>query len=167
MGNRIDSGSGDYFGREDHLYSRVRWQRHVYHQQAGAEEDQGPPDRFEEPPPRFAQVIVSRTGRRHGPRLAGARRGRPLHAFSNPGRKCVQAARQGTPEAACARGLPRRIAAACLEIRFAGRRRSRIDIGRRSPAFPVTPPYVRVRIRRFGGLSYRPPVNLGIPSESK
>ena len=44
---------------------------------------------------------------------------------------------------------------------------SRIDIGRRSPAFPVTPPYVRVRIRRFGGLSYRPPVNLGIPSESK
>ena len=42
----------------------------------------------------------------------------------------------------------------------------RINIGRRSPAFPVTPPYVRVRIRRFGGLSYRPPVNLGIPSES-
>src|ERR1039457_1561471 len=41
------------------------------------------------------------------------------------------------------------------------------DIGRRSPAFPVTPPYVRVRIRRFGGLSYLPPVNLGIPSESK
>ena len=30
-----------------------------------------------------------------------------------------------------------------------------IDIGRRSPVFPVTPPYVRVRIRRFGGLSYR------------
>ncbi len=28
-----------------------------------------------------------------------------------------------------------------------------IDIGKRSPAFPVTPPYVRVRIRRFGGLS--------------
>jgi hypothetical protein len=27
---------------------------------------------------------------------------------------------------------------------------------RRSLAFPVTPPYVRVRIRRFGGLSYRP-----------
>jgi predicted nuclease of predicted toxin-antitoxin system len=40
-------------------------------------------------------------------------------------------------------------------------------IGRRLPAFPVTPPYVRVRIRRFGGLSYRPPVNLGIPRESK
>ena len=36
-----------------------------------------------------------------------------------------------------------------------------IDIGRRSPAFPVTPPYVRVRIRRFGGLSYPPPVNPG------
>ncbi len=32
-----------------------------------------------------------------------------------------------------------------------------IDIGRRSPAFPVTPPYVRVRIRRFGGLSDWPP----------
>jgi hypothetical protein len=42
-----------------------------------------------------------------------------------------------------------------------------IDIGRLSPAFPVTPPDMRVRIRRFGGLSYRPPVNLGIPSESK
>jgi uncharacterized protein YbjT (DUF2867 family) len=44
---------------------------------------------------------------------------------------------------------------------------NRICIGRRSPAFPATPPYVRVRIRRFGGLSYRPPVNLGTPSESK
>jgi len=43
----------------------------------------------------------------------------------------------------------------------------RIDIGRRSPAFPVTPPGVRVRTGRFGGLSYRPPVNLGIPSKSK
>src|SRR6516165_3542627 len=42
-----------------------------------------------------------------------------------------------------------------------------IDIGRRSPAFPVTPPGVRVRTGRFGGLSYRPPVNLGIPSKSK
>jgi hypothetical protein len=42
-----------------------------------------------------------------------------------------------------------------------------IDIGRRSPAFPVTPPYMRVRIRRFGGLSDQPTVNLGIPSESK
>jgi hypothetical protein len=29
-----------------------------------------------------------------------------------------------------------------------------IDIGRRSPVFPVTPPYMRVRIRRFGGSSY-------------
>jgi hypothetical protein len=28
-----------------------------------------------------------------------------------------------------------------------------IDIGKRLPAFPVTPPYVRVRMRRFGGLS--------------
>jgi hypothetical protein len=43
----------------------------------------------------------------------------------------------------------------------------RIDIGRLLPAFPVTPPDMRVRIRRFGGLSYRPTVNLGIPSESK
>jgi hypothetical protein len=42
-----------------------------------------------------------------------------------------------------------------------------INIGRRSPAFPVTPPGVRVRTGRFGGLSYRPPVNLGSPSESK
>jgi hypothetical protein len=42
-----------------------------------------------------------------------------------------------------------------------------INIGRLSPAFPVTPPDMRVRIRRFGGLSYRPAVNLGIPSESK
>ncbi len=42
-----------------------------------------------------------------------------------------------------------------------------IDIGRLSPAVPVTPPDMRVRIRRFGGLSYRQPVNLGIPSESK
>ena len=42
-----------------------------------------------------------------------------------------------------------------------------IDIGKRSPAFPVTPPYVRVRIRRFGGLSDQRTVNLGIPSESK
>ena len=45
--------------------------------------------------------------------------------------------------------------------------RSQIDIGKRSPAFPVTPPYVRVRIRRFGGLSDYRTVNLGIPSESK
>jgi hypothetical protein len=42
-----------------------------------------------------------------------------------------------------------------------------IDIGRLSPAFPVTPPDMRVRIRRFGGLSYRAAVNRGIPSESK
>ncbi len=42
-----------------------------------------------------------------------------------------------------------------------------IDIGKRSPAVPVTPPYMRVRIRRFGGLSDYRTVNLGIPSESK
>ena len=35
--------------------------------------------------------------------------------------------------------------------------RPTIDIGRRSPAFPVTPPYIRIRIRRFGGLSDWPP----------
>ena len=42
-----------------------------------------------------------------------------------------------------------------------------IDIGKRSPAGPVTSPYVRVRIRRFGGLSYRRALNGGIPSEAK
>jgi uncharacterized protein len=46
-------------------------------------------------------------------------------------------------------------------------RQRKIDIGRLSPAFPVTPPGVRVRTGRFGGLSYRLTVNLGIPSESK
>jgi hypothetical protein len=30
-----------------------------------------------------------------------------------------------------------------------------IDIGRRLPAFPVTPPYMRVRIRRFRDLGPR------------
>ena len=45
--------------------------------------------------------------------------------------------------------------------------RHTIDIGKRSPAVPVTPPYVRVRIRRFGELSYRLTVNLGIRSRSK
>jgi len=34
-----------------------------------------------------------------------------------------------------------------------------IDIGRRLPAFPVTPRYKRVRIRRFSRLSDRPPVH--------
>jgi (1->4)-alpha-D-glucan 1-alpha-D-glucosylmutase len=54
------------------------------------------------------------------------------------------------------------------EFDWAGlKARHRFDIGRLSPAFPVTPPDMRVRIRRFGGLSYRQPVNLGIPSESK
>jgi len=42
-----------------------------------------------------------------------------------------------------------------------------IDIGKRSPAVPVTSPYVRVRIRRFGRLSYRRTVKGGIPSEAK
>jgi hypothetical protein len=32
----------------------------------------------------------------------------------------------------------------------------KIDIGRPSPAFPVTPPGVRAGTGRFGGLSYRP-----------
>ena len=48
-----------------------------------------------------------------------------------------------------------------------GGKSTAIDIGGLSPAFPVTPPDMRVRIRRFGELSYRLPVNLGIPSESK
>ena len=43
----------------------------------------------------------------------------------------------------------------------------RIDIGRLSPTFPVTPPDMRVRIRRFGGLSYVPANKRGSPSESK
>ncbi len=46
-------------------------------------------------------------------------------------------------------------------------RQIKINIGRLSPAFPVTPPGVRVRTGRFGGLSYRLAVNFGIPSESK
>jgi hypothetical protein len=33
-----------------------------------------------------------------------------------------------------------------------------INIGRLPPAFAVTPPDMRVHIRRFGGLSYRPPL---------
>ncbi len=48
-----------------------------------------------------------------------------------------------------------------------GRSLRSIDIGRRSPAFLVTPPYTRVRIRRFGWRSYRAAVNLGIPSGPK
>ena len=42
-----------------------------------------------------------------------------------------------------------------------------IDIGRRSPVVPVTPPCVRVRTRRFGGLSYRPEANRKRPIPSK
>jgi hypothetical protein len=48
-----------------------------------------------------------------------------------------------------------------------GLREKSIDIGGLSPAFPVTPPDMRVRIRRFGGLSYRLGASLGTPSESK
>jgi hypothetical protein len=48
-------------------------------------------------------------------------------------------------------------------VRFA----EKSDIGKRSPTVPVTPPYVRVRIRRFGGLSYRRTIKGGIPSEVK
>jgi aspartate/methionine/tyrosine aminotransferase len=56
----------------------------------------------------------------------------------------------------------------CDAVQAAGEFRGwRIDIGRLLPAFPVTPPYVRVRIRRFGGWSYQRTVNLGSPSESK
>ena len=42
-----------------------------------------------------------------------------------------------------------------------------IDIGEWLPIFPVTPPYMRVRIRRFGGLSYRVLNSWGSPSEVK
>ena len=55
----------------------------------------------------------------------------------------------------------------CGDTVGAGEITGRMDIGRLSPAFPVTPPDMRVRIRRFGGLSYRRTVNLGSPSESK
>ena len=45
----------------------------------------------------------------------------------------------------------------CSEQDLRATPRPTIDIGRRSPAFPVTPPYIRIRIRRFGGLSDWPP----------
>jgi hypothetical protein len=41
------------------------------------------------------------------------------------------------------------------------------DRGKPRGLAPPTPPDMRVRIRRFGGLSYSWTVNLGIPSESK
>ena len=41
------------------------------------------------------------------------------------------------------------------------------DRGEPHGSAPPTPPYMRVRIRRFGELSYRLTINLGIPSESK
>ena len=41
------------------------------------------------------------------------------------------------------------------------------DRGKPRGSTPPTPPDMRVRIRRFGGLSYYPPVKLGIPSELK
>jgi hypothetical protein len=37
-----------------------------------------------------------------------------------------------------------------------------IDIGKRSPAVPVTPPRVQVRTRRFGRLSYHPNHQAGL-----
>jgi hypothetical protein len=42
-----------------------------------------------------------------------------------------------------------------------------IDIGRPSQAFPVTPPCIRVRTRRFGGLGDYVGTKEGIPSFSK
>src|SRR5207247_10873433 len=44
-------------------------------------------------------------------------------------------------------------AATCLHMPATLTPERTIDIGRRSPAFPVTPPCVRVRTRRFGELS--------------
>ena len=41
------------------------------------------------------------------------------------------------------------------------------DRGEPHNSSPPTPPDMRVRIRRFGGLSNQRTVNLGIPSESK
>ena len=41
------------------------------------------------------------------------------------------------------------------------------DRGRPRDLSPPTPPDMRVRIRRFGGLSHQRTANLGIPSESK
>ena len=58
----------------------------------------------------------------------------------------------------------------CLKTEKCARREScGIDMGRQLPAVPVTPPYVRIRIRRFGGLSYWPlaPFSRGMPSEAK
>jgi len=46
---------------------------------------------------------------------------------------------------------------------FAASDLAAINIGRLSPAFPVTPPYVRVRIRRFGCLNDRPHEQTGYP----
>jgi hypothetical protein len=54
----------------------------------------------------------------------------------------------------------------CIERKRA-KFKVQIDIGRRSPAGPVTSPYVRVRIRRFGRLSDQLPVKDGIPSKAK
>jgi hypothetical protein len=80
-----------------------------------------------------------------------------IEKFAFPSASDVQCQGQATVGSFSAHGSGNRLRSIAV----------RIYIGRRSPAFPVTPPYVRVRIRRFGGLSYRPPVNLGIPSESK
>ena len=41
------------------------------------------------------------------------------------------------------------------------------DRGESHLSSPPTPPYMRVRIRRFGGLSYFPTNSRGTPSESK
>ncbi len=41
------------------------------------------------------------------------------------------------------------------------------DRGEPHSSTPPTPPDMRVRIRRFGGLSHKRSINRGIPSESK
>jgi hypothetical protein len=66
-----------------------------------------------------------------------------------------------------ARGRRPDVRCGCRRADETGSMSRTMNIGRLSPAFPVTPPGVRVRTGRFGGLSYRLTVNLGIPSESK
>jgi hypothetical protein len=52
---------------------------------------------------------------------------------------------------------------------LSGGLRPRIDIGRRSPAVPVTPPCVRVRTRRFGWFrpAAEPPISEAPENQSE
>ena len=53
------------------------------------------------------------------------------------------------------------------QVRERGCGRVNRDRGKPRSFSPPTPPDMRVRIRRFGGVSHQRTVNLGIPSESK